>query len=970
MLVNTGESERSMAEDPLINDRYPIRESLSPPHLDPVYECAEAVHVSGFVPHAIVRVIANGTDVVGEDQPDFGFADITLRRRVSLGETLSAVQIVPPAGITSAPSTPSVTVLALPENTIRTIKPVVGTTLYECGQVVPVSNLAPGCRVHVVENGAEVGAESCATDYLPVHTAPLHRDGLVTAQQIGCEGSEHEVKGLLSDPAVKVLAAPAPVPAPQVDKASLIVGNDAVTLTGLLVGATAEVFSGGISVGRGLATDAANWVPVSPRLTAAPVTATQTLCANTSVPSAPQTPEGTLTAPVAVGPICHGARHVIVRDTILNATVVVLRNGSPVAYGGAAPGGVVLELGSGQQLNSGDVIRAVQYIGVAISPLSQPVSVVRRLSRPAIEILGGHPFFDARTLEKPIDGPVFPRGSGAGPTVRLQACCTGSAHLRVEGPFGQLVAEPTLTELYPGYYGAQWPWTSADGWAIPRGVPVGRYTVIAHADCVEQEARAVFYVIFDPDEVAGPPRFSFDATAVWFAVGYNSTRALHYYLHPSDARVFALAINAINGATSAYDAAHTLARKEESLFTYTTTSGTNDVIDQIVNRTEAQCADDACVLVAMLRAMGIPAHPVTADAGAETGAINWGFDTWLEFLASHAGATEWRVFHPHQYPNEPACSRHDFGNKPVATKSTNDIIVMAGETWPSGQLDDGTADVSYSRNVCGEPNQQLTKAPWIDELCEAGYWTQTHWDCAGVHTNTLTTGAGFRIAGQPLRFAHTSTGTLEITNNGTDTATGTLIIELLGHRAEVMAVAELIYSDTRAEIALNPGESRTVTFELPIPATLAPGVELLLRAEVDEQPLLLERLHVPVGLVADIDWPAVVLVDDRVRLAVSIRNISEHVVTEVTVDLDAPFALVVHERTQHNLGSIRPGETRTHSWLVHAEAPLDSGSLHISVASDNGGSLLLRKPFRITDPRLQTARSTVARLMEHSGPIS
>jgi hypothetical protein len=657
------------------------------------------------------------------------------------------------------------------------------------------------------------------------------------------------------------------------------------------------------------------------------------------------------------------ARHVVIRETALNATVVVLRNGTGVAYGGAAPGDVVLELGSGQQLHSGDVIRAVQYIGTAISPPSKPISVVRRVTQPAIEILGGHPFFKATSLEQPINGPVFPRGSGAGPIIHIQACCTSTARIRIEGPFGQLVAEPALTELYPGYYTAQWPWTSADDWPIPHGLPVGRYTVIAHADCVEQEARAFFYLIFDPAEVDGPQRFSFDATAVWFGTGYNYAGGLHYYLHPSDTRVFTLAIDTINGATDAYDAAHRLARKEESLFTYTVSSMTTDVLDQLVNRSEAQCADDACVLVALMRATGIPAHPVTADAAYETGSINWGYDTWVEFLASHADVTDWRVFHPHEFPNEPARSRQDFGNKPVAAKLANDIIIMAGETWPSGEIDDADDnDVSYTRNACGEPNQALTKAPWVVELCEAGYWTKPHWDCSDVRTNTLTTGTGFHFASEPLRFGDNTAGTIEITNEGPDAATGTLFVDLIGHRAEIKAFPQLIYAETRDEIALPPGESRTFAFELRIPATLPPGVELLLRARVDDRTLVLTPLDVPVGLTAEIDWTATIQVGDRVRLTASIRNTSSQVVSEVTVDIDMPFALASHERTQHNLGSMQPGETRTHSWLLHAQTPLDSGSLHISVASDNGGALLLRKPFRIHDHRPHNPQRTVAPL--------
>jgi hypothetical protein len=378
------------------------------------------------------------------------------------------------------------------------------------------------------------------------------------------------------------------------------------------------------------------------------VTATQQLCGNVSVPSAPQTPAAQLTAPIVVGPICAGAHYVLVRGTVVNATVVVLRNGTPVGYGGAAPGDVLLELGTGETLHSGDSVTAVQYMGSTLSsPPSNAVIVVRRLSQPAVEILGGHPFFLAKGEEKPIDGPVFPRGLGPGPGIRMQACCSGVAKVRILDPSGNVIAEPELTELYPGYFTASWPWVSSAGWPVPAGVPVGRYTVVAHADCVEQEASAFFYVIFDPAEVGGPARFSFDATAVWFGTGPNTVRGLHYYLHPSDARVFQLALNAVSGMTSAFAAADRLALAEEKLFSYSLDYHTNDVVDLITNFSEAQCADDACCLTAMLRAMGIPAHPVTADAGVETGAANWTFDTWVEFLASDAGAVEWRIFQRH-----------------------------------------------------------------------------------------------------------------------------------------------------------------------------------------------------------------------------------------------------------------------------------------------------------------------------------
>jgi hypothetical protein len=79
-----------MADGPRINDRFPIRD-LSPPVVgNPVHECAEAVYVSGFVPHARVRVFAKLREVPADGEPPFGFKVMTLNRPVKLDESLTA----------------------------------------------------------------------------------------------------------------------------------------------------------------------------------------------------------------------------------------------------------------------------------------------------------------------------------------------------------------------------------------------------------------------------------------------------------------------------------------------------------------------------------------------------------------------------------------------------------------------------------------------------------------------------------------------------------------------------------------------------------------------------------------------------------------------------------------------------------------------------------------------------------------
>jgi hypothetical protein len=946
-----------MPDEPTLNDQFPIGDSLSPPHIDkPVYDCAEAVHLSGFVPHAIVRVYADGGELLGEDKPRFGFADVRLTlRRARRDDRLTATQVV--NGVESAHSAPPVIVELLPISAIQTTRPTVGLALYECGRVVPVGNLVPSTQVRAYENGGAVGVAPAATSYIPVVTAPLHTDGLVTAQQLGCEGSGHQVDGLLSDPPVQVRPAPVPVPPPGIDEPSLIPGNDVVTLTGLLVGAEVQVTRGGFVLGGGLATADTNWISLNTTLTGEKIFATQKLCEHVSV-SAEATPKGTLGALSVVGPICAGARHVIVRKSVVNATVVVLRNGFPAGYAGAGPGDVVVELGVGIVLSSADHITAIQYLGSSlVSPVSNTVDVVRRMESPAVEILGGHPFFLSKGEEQPIPGPVFPRGAGAGPRIRIQACCQGSVRVHILDPGGQIIAEPAVTEIYPGYYSTTWPWTSSNGWTLPGDIPIGQYTVVATASCVPQhETSTPFFIIFDPAAVGGPPRFTFDATAIWFGAGQDATYALPYHLHPSDARVFMPAINAAQKHTDPYAAAHALARAEEALFEYDLGNHGNDVVHLITSESESQCADDACCLTAFLRATGIPAHPVTADASLEhppPGEKLWTFDTWVEFLSQHEGALEWRVFHPHQYPNMTAESRRTFGTtRHVATKHFNDIVVMAGETWVSGQVGDSNADISYGRNECLEPSQILVKAAWIDELCEAGYWTQTHWDCAGVHTSALAP-AGLNLDDGELRFGGVLNGTLHLENRGAEALPGPVWVELIGSRPEVKRLAETTYAEVRLEAALAPGESVDLPIQLGLPVTLPPGQSLLLRVTMGPVEASLsaavQQLSLPVGIEAELEWEARSLVIGQTSTArLVVRNVSDGIVRDVTVDLTVPFA-IRKEETPRRLGDLEPGDERAVEWTMRIVAPIDSGVLHVPVATGNNGSVLIRRPFRVAE---------------------
>ena len=938
-----------MPNGPDINDRFPLRESLSPPIIKPpVFECAEAVYVTGFMAHAKVRIFSGLNDLLAEEEPPFGFATITLRRSVAAGESLTATQEV--SGQGSGHSLQPVIVQPLDGNRIRNTKPDVVEPLFECGRVVPVGNLVPSTRLHVAQDGAEIGQAAVANIFHSVVTQPLNAGSQVTAFLVACEGIGHEIKGPVSDAASPPpFPAPVPIPAPMVDAASLIPGNDVVTLMGLLVGAGIEIFDQGVLVCSGwLANAGANVFPVSQRLSGTPITATQELCGRLSPPSDPVIPSARLEAPLVLGPICAGARYVVVRNSTINATVVILRDGSPMTHGGAAPGDLVLQLGQNATLPAGARIEALQYMDGNVSPLSPPVIVTSGLAEPSIEILGGELFFRAKANEDPIPGPVFPRGRGPGPEIRIQSCCTREVRAWITGPRGERVADLTLDPLYPGYFQAVWQWISDAGWAVPDGIPVGEYAVHVFSACQEREARAPFFVVFNPASVAGPPRYSFDDTAIWFfSPPQNATRGLHYYLHCSDWRVFRIAIQAAAGHTVPYQAAISVARAEEGLFAYSLNYHTNDVVELITKFSDAQCADDAACLTALLRAVGIPAHPVTADAALETGAANWTFDTWVEFLADHAGNTTWRIFHPHEYPNMQPEDRGVFGLRGVANKGFNDVVLMANESWVSAEIDDGTNDVVYGRNACGEPNEIINKASWIDELCELGYWAQQHWDCTGVRRRSLVAGDGFRFNDGTLRFGGRVAGTVHLTNPMDDRRFGRLIVELVAHRPESKAFTEVTFAAVDLPTALDPNDPISLPFNFALPETLAPGRDLYLRARLDERTALVQPVLLASPLTAAVDVSRIWQEGVQGTIRILVGNAGDSVIRGIAVAVEAPFAVELGRQSAFQLETLSPREEREILLVVRAVAPLASGSLHIAVASTNAGGLMLRLPFRV-----------------------
>src|SRR5690348_7768671 len=82
---------------PRLNEQFPIREpaQISPPSIHPpIYACAKRLYVYGFVPHALVKIYANMTEVVGQQTPYVGYSEIDLTRELRVNESITATQTI------------------------------------------------------------------------------------------------------------------------------------------------------------------------------------------------------------------------------------------------------------------------------------------------------------------------------------------------------------------------------------------------------------------------------------------------------------------------------------------------------------------------------------------------------------------------------------------------------------------------------------------------------------------------------------------------------------------------------------------------------------------------------------------------------------------------------------------------------------------------------------------------------------
>ncbi len=357
---------------------------LSPPTVVPTGQCSERVKITSVVPGATIHVYLTATKagpvapkklIGGPVVLHVNGMTVNLTQALNYDDQVEATQTVNGAtSALSAPMTAGPMLSTLPEPTVD------GKNIFACGAIVPVYNLESGVNVQVFDQtvsitnpiGTDKTPDDWGSNWDPVLTSSLVHSHQIQAGQSACNGAK---SGL--GPTEPVLPAPSPVPEPTV--ANAIVGNNTVTLNGLFTGAAIQIFNGNLSTplsGVSFATGSDNWVGLNAPLTASDkVLPQQTLC-HPSTGTHITTPTNTIPKPVLVGPICPNSATVTVRNSTVNAALVLLLNGKVVGYGGAELGDVTLNIAPPAVFQTGDKVQIAEYFTSTTSPPAALSNVV------------------------------------------------------------------------------------------------------------------------------------------------------------------------------------------------------------------------------------------------------------------------------------------------------------------------------------------------------------------------------------------------------------------------------------------------------------------------------------------------------------------------------------------------------------------------------------------------------------------
>ncbi|HEX6861855.1 MAG TPA: hypothetical protein VF414_03510, partial [Thermoanaerobaculia bacterium] len=340
---------------------------LSPPYLAQPYQCATAVTVYGFVPHATIDVEVAGVVVatrpVGFPQP-VG-ATIRLPAPLVAGEIVRARQTL--GALQSDWSAPYTVLDHTKEFPAGPPRPVINPApVFECGIRTGVSNLVAGGNVWITADGTEVGRVDGCKPHQGVNVTPAY--GL--NQRVR---AWFELCGDPSAPSIEHITGrpPSPLPAPGFEP--IHEGGEQLIINNVVNGAAVTLLRNGVRQGTWGCWGGRLQVALSPPFRATDFfTATQRMC-----PGDPESPPGdrpvdpctSLPAP-RIGPVQGGDTTITVISSAPGATIKVWVNGTHVATGSAPIVFLVATV-----LKAGDVVHVVQELPGCIGRTGLEVKV-------------------------------------------------------------------------------------------------------------------------------------------------------------------------------------------------------------------------------------------------------------------------------------------------------------------------------------------------------------------------------------------------------------------------------------------------------------------------------------------------------------------------------------------------------------------------------------------------------------------
>jgi dienelactone hydrolase len=351
-------------------DRLKLRDSKrisAPTVVAPLYGCATAVVVIGFIPGATLDVEVAGAVVVSgypTSSPDPEGALVPLPAALVAGDVVRARQRF---GVNSGWSNPVTAIDHSVDYPAGPPRPEISPApVYRCGARTGVANLLIGCNTWITADGVEVGRKDGAAEHQGIDVTPdygAHQAVVAHAELCGDPAPDSAVE-VTQDP-------PAPLAAPTFDTA--YEGSSTVTLNGLANGCRFTLTRNGASVGTFRAWGGRFTIySLTPPVAAGDsFSATQTLCPG-DPPSPPGTttaqPCSTLPAPV-VAPIQAGATSVFLEEYVPDARVKVYVNGVERGDGGGPVVGV------SPAVARGDTVDVVQSVGTCTSQWAQELTV-------------------------------------------------------------------------------------------------------------------------------------------------------------------------------------------------------------------------------------------------------------------------------------------------------------------------------------------------------------------------------------------------------------------------------------------------------------------------------------------------------------------------------------------------------------------------------------------------------------------